>query len=214
MTLTRRQTLQFGAVSTGALMTSGLFAGSAAAQSVDIAELMQPGPLGEKALGPEDAKVVLVEYASMTCGHCASFHKDTYPKLKENYVDTGKIRFVFREFPLDPLAAAAFMLARCAPEDKYFDVVELMFAEQRAWAYTDNPVQSLMDFSKQIGFTKDTFEACLTNQKLLDGVNWVRDRASTKFDVSGTPTLFLNGEKLEGGALTFDQLSKLLDAEL
>ena len=214
MILTRRQALRAGAISTGAFIAPGFISGPAAAQSVDIAELMQPGPLGEKALGPEDAKVVLVEYASMTCGHCANFHKNTYGKMKENYIDTNKIRYLFREFPLDPLASAASMLARCAPEEKFFDVIDLLFAEQRVWAYTDNPVKSLLDFSKQVGFTEKSFETCLTNQALLDGVNWVRERASTKFGVNSTPTFFLNGKMLSGGAMSFDDLSKLLDAEL
>ena len=212
--MTRRQALHAGAIATGALMASGPLLGPAAAQSVDIAEFMKPGPLGEKSLGPEDAKVVLVEYASMTCGHCATFHKNTFAKIKEKYIDSNKIRFVFREFPLDNIASAAFMLARCAPEDKYFDVIDLMFAEQKTWAYTNNPLQSMMDFSKQIGFTQASFEACLTNQELLDGVRWVADRGSKKFDVSATPTLFLNGKKLSGGAMNFDKMSELLDAEL
>jgi len=214
VSVTRRQALQAGAISAGALLTPGILAGSAMAQSVDIAEFMKPGPLGEKALGPEDAKVVVVEYASMTCGHCANFHKNTFGKVKEKYIDTNKIRFVFREFPLDNVASAAFMLARCAPEDKYFDVIDLMFEEQRNWAFTNNPLQSMMDFSKQIGFTQASFEACLTNQKLLDGVRWVADRGSKMFNVSATPTLFLNGKKLSGGALSFEQMSELLDAEL
>ena len=214
MILTRRQALQAGAISTGALMTTGIIAGPAMAQSVDIAEFMQPSPLGEMALGPEDAKVVIVEYASMTCGHCANFHKKTFGKIKEKYIDTNKIRFVFREFPLDNVASAAFMLARCAPKDKYFDVIDLMFAEQSTWAFTNNPLQSMMDFSKQIGFTQASFEACLTNQKLLDGVRWVAERGSKKFGVSATPTLFMNGKKLSGGALDFNQLSEMLDAEL
>lgn len=214
MSVTRRQTLQAGAISMGALMTSGIISGSALAQDVDIAEFMEPGPLGERALGPEDAKVVIVEYASMTCGHCANFHKNTFSKIKEKYIDSNKIRFVFREFPLDNVASAAFMLARCAPEDKYFEIIDLMFEQQRTWAFTNNPLQSMMDFSKQIGFTQKSFEACLTNQELLDGVRWVADRGSKKFNVRATPTLFLNGKRLSGGALSFDQMSALVDAEL
>lgn len=212
--LTRRQALRAGAMSAAALAAPAILTGTAAAQTVDVAELMKPGPLGEMALGPENSAVTLVEYASMTCGHCANFHRDTYAKVKEAYIETDKIRFVFREFPLDPLAAAAFMLARCAPEDKYFDVIDVMFAQQRRWAFTDNPLQSLQDFARQIGFTQKSFEACLTNQELLDGVNWVRNRASEKFGVNATPTFFLNGKKLSGGALGFDDMSRLLDAEL
>ena len=214
MTQTRRQLLQSGALAGGALFASTAFGTAVLAQSVDMGELMKPGPLGDKALGPEDAKVTLVEYASMTCGHCANFHNGTFKKVKEEYIDTEKIRFVFREFPLDPLAAAAFMLARCAPEAKYFDVIDSMFENQRQWISSENPVAGLLAFAKQIGFTDQSFEQCLTNQELLDGVNWVRDRAAKDFGVSATPTFFLNGEKLRGGALSFDQLSELLNAEL
>lgn len=212
MTISRRQFLH--ATSAAALAT-GLIGlpGLAVAQSVDMEELLKPGPLGDKILGDENAPVTVVEYASMTCGHCANFHKNTYPELKKNYIETGKVRFIFREYPLDPVAAAGFMLARCSAEDNYFDVVDIMFAEQRSWAFTDNPYNSLLNFSKQIGFTQESFEQCLTNQGLLDAVNAVRDRGSSEFGVTSTPTFFVNGER-HAGALTFDEFSKIIDAEL
>lgn len=214
MSLTRRRIIQGTALAAGAVLLPTVIATAAFAQSVDSEELMQAGPLGDKVLGSEDARVVLIEYASMTCSHCARFHNETYDQFKKEYLDTGKVRLIFREFPLDPLAAAASMLARCAPEDKYFDVIDLMFEKQRAWAFTDNPLQALLDFAKQIGFTQQSFEQCLTNQELLDGVNHVRDRAAQKFGVSATPTFFLDGEKLEGGALSFEELSAKLEARL
>jgi protein-disulfide isomerase len=168
------------------------------AQAVDVEELMKPGTLPDKVLGNEDAPLTIVEYASMTCGHCANFHKTTYPHLKKEYVETGKARFVFREFPLDPVASAAFMLARSVPEDKYFEVVDFMFAEQRAWAFTQDPYNSLLNFAKQIGFTQESFEKVLTDQALLDGINATRDRASSQFGVNSTPTFFFNGNKVNG----------------
>ncbi len=149
----------------------------------------------------------------MTCGHCANFHERTWKPLKEQYIDTGKVRFVFREFPLDPVAAAAFMLARCAPAENYFEIVDTMFENQRAWAFTDNPYQSMLDFSKQIGFTQESFEECLTNQGLLDAVNAVRDRAANEFGVNSTPTFFINGAK-HSGAMSIDEMGKIIEENL
>src|SRR5690606_17709602 len=106
-------------------------------------ELMQPSALPEKTLGDPNAPVTIVEYASLTCSHCASFHQETFGPLKEKYIDTGKVYFVFREFPLDPLATAAFMIARCTPEGSYFPMIETLFENQRRWAFTNDPVEAL-----------------------------------------------------------------------
>src|SRR5271165_3786716 len=107
-------------------------------------DLAPAGPLGDQVLGADNAPVTIVEYASMTCPHCAQFQAKTFPKLKERYIDTGKVRFIFREFPLDPLAAGAFMLARCADKDKYFAVIDLLFGTQRDWV-VPNPLQPLLN---------------------------------------------------------------------
>jgi protein-disulfide isomerase len=211
VTQTRRQFLKTTALATAAFSVAATV--PAFAQSVDQDELLKPGPLGDKILGDENAPVTIVEYASMTCGHCANFHKSTWPDLKKDYVDTGKVRFIFREFPLDPVAAAAFMLARCAPADKYFEIVDIMFEQQRNWAFTDNPYQSLLDFSKQIGFTQESFEECLTNQGLLDAVNAVKDRGANEFGVNSTPTFFINGEMVSG-ALSIDEMGKIIEKNL
>ncbi|NBN64403.1 thioredoxin domain-containing protein [Microvirga tunisiensis] len=183
------------------------------AETFDVAKLMEAGPLGDKSIGKEDAPVTIIEYASMTCGHCANFHKNTLPEIKKQYVDTGKVRIIFREFPLDPVSAAGFMLARCAPAEKYFDVVDALFADQRAWAFTNDPYNAMLNYSKQLGFTQESFEACLTNQSLLDGVNAVRDKAGAEFKVDSTPTFFINGEKASG-ALSFEEMSKIIDKYL
>ena len=212
MILNRRQFLDRSA---RVMLAAGftLAAVPALAESVDVETLMEAGPLPEMALGDENAPVTIVEYASMTCGHCANFHKSTYPHLKSEYIETGKVRFLFREFPLDPVATAAFMLARCAPEEKYFDVVDTMFAEQRKWAFTNDPYNSLLNFAKQIGFTQESFESCLQNQQLLDAINNIKNRASSEFGVSSTPTFFVNGEKVSG-AITVEQLDEELAKHL
>lgn len=213
MKLTRR-TLLASTMALGLGTTlSAAFPLVALAETVDVAKLMEPSPLGEKFLGKEDAPVTIIEYASLTCGHCANFHKTTLPEIKKQYIDTGKVRMIFREFPLDPVAAAGFMLARCAPEEKYFDVMDALFADQRAWAFTNDPYNAMLNFSKQLGFTQESFEACLTNQSLLDGVNAVRDKGGNEFKVDSTPTFFINGEKVSG-ALSFEEMSKIIDKNL
>ena len=123
------------------------------------AELAKPGPDGDMALGSDKAPVTVIEYASMTCPHCAHFSETTFPELKKRYIDTGKVRYIFREFPFDKLAAAGFMLARCASKDggseKYMAVVETLFAKQNEWVVTDNPVAPLSNIAKQLGFTDE-----------------------------------------------------------
>lgn len=154
-------------------------------------------PLPDVFLGEENAPVTVIEYASMTCPHCASFHTGPFKQLKEEYIDTGKVKFVFREFPFDPLAAAVSMLARCSG-DRYFDVVDLFFETQPQWAVREGALAEIRKLAMQAGFTNAEFEACLTDQELLDGINAVRQHGYEEFNVTATPTLIINGEKLEG----------------
>ena len=159
---------------------------------------MKPGALPDLALGKADAPITIVEYASMTCGHCASFHNKVFPAIKEKYVDTGKVRFILREYPLDNLAAAASMLARCAGGDKTYPMVGALFAKQEDWAFVrTNPVPELFKLAKQAGFTQESFDKCLTDQKLLDDLMKGRESASSEFGISGTPTFFINGKRLK-----------------
>ena len=173
---------------------------------VSVAELMAPGPLGDQVLGSPDAPVTIIEYASMTCPHCAHFHETTYPEMKKKYIDTCKVRFIFREFPLDPLAAAGSMLARCAGNDKYFPMIESLFAQQKDWVI-QKPLQPMMAIAKQAGFTQESFDKCLANQQMLDGIEAGRTRAVQKLNVNSTPTFFING-KIFRGALTVEELDK------
>ena len=136
---------------------------------------MQPGPLGDMALGDEKAPVTIIEYASMTCPHCAQFHATTYPELKKRYIDTGKVRFIFREFPLDQLALAAFLLARCAGPDKYFPMIETLFQLQKEWVI-QKPLGPLLAIAKQAGMSEQAFNECLQDKKLIDGIEEVRQQ--------------------------------------
>lgn len=176
----------------------GATADASAGASQAGGELMVAGPLGEMALGDPNAPNVVIEYMSLTCPHCQAFHAETYDAFKAKYVDTGKAYFILREFPLDPLATAAIVLARCAPKEQFFPLVDLMFDRQREWAFVANPKTALETLVRQAGITPQMFEACLTNQEILDGVNWVKNRASTEFGVSSTPTFFVNGQEFKG----------------
>ncbi len=204
--------------------------------SVPMPELMAPQALPDLWLGKADAPVTVIEYASMTCPHCAHFDETTFPLLKKQYIDTGKVRYTMREFPLDPLAAAGFMLARCAADmgggskganaagakdanaadgkdkDKYYAMIDTLFRKQDEWV-KQKPLPDLLSIAKQAGFTKESFDACLANQKLLDDIQKERQVAIDKFKVHSTPTFFING-KAVAGAMTIEEMAKLIDPDL
>jgi protein-disulfide isomerase len=215
--LTRREFCQGTAILTLAVgglagtTLPGLLA-PAMAQQPTPADLAEAGPDGDVVLGVENAPVTIIEYASMTCGHCAHFSTTTFPELKKRYIDTGKVRFIMREFPLDPLAAAGFMLARCAGKDKFMPLVETLFAKQGDWV-VQKPLAPLKEIAKQAGFTSESFEQCLANQKVLDNIQAVRDRASQKLGVNSTPTFFINGKKVNGD-LPIEDIAKEIDPYL
>lgn len=217
MRLTRREFCQstaFVALATalGLSAVPALTEPAQAQAAVSETELMAPNALPDMALGDAKAPVTIIEYASMTCPHCATFTEKSFPDIKKKYIDTGKVRFIFREFPLDNLAAAVFMLARCNAEtnsEKYFAYIDTLFRQQRTWA-VEKPLEPLLTISKQAGFTQETFNACLSNQKVLDGIEAVRQRAVDKFKVQSTPSFFING-KLYTGALSVDEMSKIID---
>ncbi|WP_051116131.1 DsbA family protein [Methyloferula stellata] len=180
---------------------------------VPVDQLMAENALPDVPLGKDDAPITIVEYASMTCSHCAAFYATTFPDLKSKYIDTGKVRFILREFPLDPLATAGFMLARCAGPDKRNAMVDLLFAQQKNWAFTEKPIEALSNLVKQTGMTQEAFEACLKDQALYEKVNDIRNRAAEKFGINATPTFFINGRK-QTGEITPEKLDELLQPML
>ena len=179
------------------------------AQNASAADVAKPVSLPDMTLGPKDAAVTVTEYASLTCPHCATFTKDVFPKIKAAFIDTGKIRFVFREFPLDIKAAAGSMLARCIAKDdsaKYFAVNDLLFKTQDDWVLKDTAA-SLTRIGKQAGLTQDAVEACLKDQALLDKIAADQKFANEVLKVNSTPTFFINGEMLKGEQ-SFEEFSK------
>ncbi|MGO8800649.1 MAG: DsbA family protein [Roseiarcus sp.] len=202
---------RFLGLAVGGLVALGLFSGAGArAQTMfPVDQLMAPGPLPDLPLGSADAKVTIIEYASMTCSHCAAFHESTWPALKAKYVDTGQVRFILREFPLDPLAAAAFMLARCAGPEKRNAIVDMLYTQQGAWAFGDKPLEALAGLVKLAGVSQADFESCLKDQALYDQVNQTRAHAAEAFKVSATPTFFVNGQEMNG-ELPLEAFDKVL----
>jgi protein-disulfide isomerase len=216
LTPTRRHVFTAAATFALAGVTGTLLDSSRPARAetpeTDLAALAKTGPDGDVVLGSEKAPVTIIEYASMTCPHCAHFSTTTFPELQKRYIDTGKVRFIFREFPLDALAAAGFMLARCAGKDKFLPVVETLFAKQPEWM-VQKPIEPLRGIAKQFGFTQQSFDECLANQKVLDGIQEVRDHGATKLGVNSTPTFFINGKKLTGDQ-SIDTMAKEIDPYL
>ena len=182
------------------------------ADTVPPADLADSGGLPDMVMGAENAPVTIIEYASMTCPHCAHFTIETFPKLKERYIDTGKVRYIFREFPLDALAAGGSLLARCADKDKYFSLIDLLFHKQADWA-VNNPIEPLFNVVKQAGYSREAFNACLDtrnneqSRKLLAGIESMRNRAADKFKVQSTPTFFINGKRV-AGAISIEEIEK------
>ncbi len=192
-----------------ALGVLGPLGTSAWAQTISSLELEAKGPLDDIPMGAASAPVTIIEYASMTCPHCAAFEAITFPKLKEKYIDTGKVKYIMREFPLDALAAAASMLARCAGPEKFNPLIETLFLSQKKWV-VQKPLEPLAAIAKQAGFTQQSFEACLNDKELLGKIQQTRDRAAQAFKVDSTPTFFINGEK-HSGEMAIDDLEKLIE---
>jgi protein-disulfide isomerase len=171
----------------------------AAADDQDMAAklLAAVPPHGERSLGAADAPVVIIEYASATCPHCAEFHADALPEIKKTYIDTGKARLIFREFPLDQRAMAVFMLTRCVPEDKYFATLDMVFRQQKSWT-GKSPKAPLMKIMQMAGMSEAEFDACLKREDLAKAIFETRETANKQFGVKGTPTFFVNGQFVDG----------------
>jgi protein-disulfide isomerase len=179
---------------------------------VNLDELMTKGELPDIVTGNPDAPITIIEYSSMTCPHCAAFHKEVLPAIKSKYIDTGKVKYIIREFPLDNVAATAAMLARCVEPARYYDFVDMLYSRQEDWAYKDQPLPELQKLSKQAGFTEERFKQCSSDEKTLNYISWVRDRGNKQFGVRATPSFFVNGKRIKGAA-TIQKFDELIAAE-
>ncbi len=166
--------------------------------------------LSDRILGKLDAPVTLIEYASKTCSHCASFHADVLPTLKKEYVETGKVKFIYREFPRNQLDVAVSMIARCGPRNRFFAVVDLFYKTQGQWGQSRDPITELTKIGRLAGITPKTVEACLQNREIFQGIVESGRQGQAKFNISATPTIIVNGQPVNGN-VTMDVLRPILD---
>lgn len=186
------------------LLATGFFAIPAQAQNADPR-------LQDMVLGKADAPITIIEYASLTCPHCAAFHTGTLPEIKKEFIDTGKAKLIFRDFPLDQVAFMGAILARCAGPEKYFTYLDVLFAQQRQWAAAQDPVAALNQIARLGGMPSEQFDKCLGDKAVGDYILNQRLEGNQKFNVNSTPTLIIN-DKVEPGAASLDELRKKLTA--
>ena len=161
-------------------------------------------------LGNKNAKIVVIEYASMTCIHCATFHKQVYPKIKKNYIDTNKIKFIFRDFPLDKQALFASVLAKCAPKDKYFNFVKLILTNQEKWISNDDTfMNKLRNIGKLAGLNENKINSCFKDEKMVDNIIRTRSIGEEKYNISSTPSLIINEKKYS--AMSYENFEKIIE---
>ena len=203
---TRLATLAFLAI-----LAPAAWAESAAPSPEVLAALSAPQALPDVIDGLADAPATIIEYASLTCSHCAAFHKESWPTIKAKYVGTGKAKFILREFPLDPLSIGAFMLARCA-KDNRGAVIDRLFDHQSEWAFTANPLLHLKEQVMAAGLSGAEIDACLKNQALFDKVKAERQDAAAKLKVNSTPTFFIDGVEVNGEHV-LDRIDQILSAK-
>jgi protein-disulfide isomerase len=166
-------------------------------------------PLPDMILGDPNAPIEIIEYSSMTCPHCAAFHVNTLPELKAQYLDTGRAKLVFREFPLDRVALGVSVIARCMGEERFFDFIDVMFRTQEQWSRSDDPIGEIKKIVRMGGQDPDMVDACLEDQALIDGVLAVRLAGGEQYDISSTPTFIVDGENVPGN-MSFEKFDDLL----
>ncbi len=196
-------------------LPGGLTADPGAAEAVgpiSAAELIKPGPLPEKTLGNPSAPVTIIEYASLGCPLCAVFHKNIFPKFKSAYVDTGKVFYIYREFPIGASSSAAAIAARCAPEARYFAANDKFMANRELWNARDPNPDLLYKIVKDTGLSRTAFDSCMANQKTVVGLDWVKQQGR-RFGVKGTPTFFINGRQVRG-VMSFEEMRRHIEQHL
>lgn len=165
--------------------------------------------LAEGTIGEANAPVTIIEYASLTCPHCADFSKNTFDAFKAKYIDTGKVRYTYRDFPLDKVSTYAAMMVRCAGPDRFYGLISALFQTQETWGAAKDPMAELAKFGRLAGLSKEQFDACMANEDLLNGILKVAQDAHEQLNVSATPTFIVNGVRHEGN-LSLEEFDKIL----
>lgn len=199
---------RYFALIVGALMLALAAAATpASAQSIDAKAV-----LADRVLGSADAPVTIYDYSSMTCPHCADFHLKILPELKTKYVDTGKVKFVFRDFPFDRPALMAAAMARCAPAERYYPLLDILFKQQGQWSRAADPLQALAQIGKLAGMSQATIDACWASKDVVDGVIKSRMDGEKLYKVESTPTFIINdGAAKISGAQPVDAFARAID---
>lgn len=200
--------LAFFAALLAAPLLGGLGAGPAFAGIAPLEEAMS-----EMSMGKANAPVTMIEYSSLACPHCAAFHRDTLPKIKTEYIDTGKLRLIYRDFPLGTPALAASMVARCAGRDKFFGFLEILFRSQAQWSRSSNPLEGLSQVARFGGMSKADVKSCLKAQSLLEKIQAVAAQAQETMQVNSTPTFFIGKERISG-AQPFEKFKNVIERAL
>ncbi|MFC4350625.1 DsbA family protein [Fodinicurvata halophila] len=165
----------------------------------------------DRVIGDADAPITIIEYASLTCPHCASFHTDTLPQLKSEWLDAGKARLVFRHFPLDRLALRAAMVTDCLEKDRaFFGLLATLFKSQQDWARADDPIDALQKHARLAGLSEERFNSCIEDEGIMDGILATLEQARETYEVQSTPTFFINGRKVEGNR-SYEDFAAILE---
>lgn len=180
----------------------------ALAQETSVEEM-----LADRVLGDPDAPVTMIEYSSLTCPHCAAFHREKLPTIKEEYIDTGKVKFIIRDYPLDQRAAVASMLTRCAPEPVYHKLMDVLFERQAQWAQSQDVLGALAQIGRFAQMSEASITACFQNQELYTGIVNAREDHDKEVDIRSTPTFTVNGEKLVGND-TIERFKEVIESNL
>jgi len=216
--VTRNTWIALGAVILIALAGLGWYAFGGSGGSTGTAGTYEVLPT-DRVLGNRNSKVVLIEYAAPACPACAAFNAQVFPQLKANYIDTGKILYIFRVYPLFPADGMAEKIARCLPEDKYFSFIDLVFRNQPKWdpEYRLTPEQTregLILMGRIAGMSAEQVNQCWANKAEDERINKVSSEGEARYNIAGTPSFILNGVNQGSGVIPYDRLAKLLDTEL
>jgi len=187
-------------------LLAGVFPARAAVAPIEDAT-------AERALGQADAPVTIIEYASLGCSHCADFHRQTRPKIKAAYIDTGKVRLVFVDFPLGAPAVAAAMVARCAPKSAYFGLIDVFFRDQERWAASRDPMKEIANIGRFAGLSDKDVDACLQSEPVLTHIRTGVENATRRFGVDSTPSFVIEGTLMKG-AQPFEAFRDAIEAAL
>ena len=184
------------------------FTESVSANIVDTIEALE-----EKSLGKPNAPIKMIEFASLTCGHCARFHNEVMPAIKEKYINNGKIFFIYKDFPLDKFALKASIISRCSGNKNYFSFLDVFYKKQSSWTRSQDPFKSLLKIAKIGGLKDEEIKVCVGNKSIEDGLLKDRLQSSKKYDITATPTIYLNGKKYTGD-LTLEALELKINSLL